>query len=300
MQALKASYLLISLIFLNTVWANIPTVESIFRHAYNGEATSPSITIKAQLNEVSEDKESITGRPLFIEWDLVKKSGEQLQISQKKFHASQMDSASLLNIKTNSDFKWSKSASEANIDQQLFFSILTYLLFNESKPITTLLAIYNDDFAPNQKLINSEKLNFLKRKIDGSQNKTADSSVMGRRAQQISNQNLLVNNGQIKYGLDSDQQLKKFMKLRNVEAIFSNETNQLERLDWKSQSHSLSLTLKEYLLFDGVHSFPKYIIFHTSNKKVYSLRFLALEHKVPLPSTSQVTAESEFSAPFLL
>lgn len=280
--------------------ASTPTIESLFRHAINSDVTAESVNVKAQTVDSN-------GKDVWIEWNFSKTGDGVYQVEQKLFGSSAMDNSTLISVKMRNSLLWDKNSGRETYDQQFFYAVLAYLALNRSLPITSLLARLNSDYVSNRQLINPEKLELLKKQEAFLKQGGKSGEGPMNRDRAVLNQNLLTSKGQVKrVWNDSEKKSKLQAKLEKTEMFFSNEAHQLEQLTFSDGATEISLDIKEYLLFDGIHQLPKYLVFHASDKKVYSLRFLSLSHREKHSATSlsgakgNVASTTTITLPLLL
>ncbi|MBL7664107.1 MAG: hypothetical protein JNM93_03150 [Bacteriovoracaceae bacterium] len=173
------------------------------------------------------------------------------------------------------------------VEKGLFYSILNSLFFNDGEMIVGFLRSRGVGIRFNKEVINKPKVKLLEKYKDflatthsanapGSPLAPADETARTQ-ARALMKEPFLVESPLVKRIKEKDKFYWK-VDSDNFSAYFTNEKRAFERLDLHTSWGNLTVYCKDYMLFDGVHEFPKYMYFKDLNGVFYQIEWLSIKY----------------------
>ena len=279
-----------------SLFAALPSVESLFRHGANPEISLNTVKLGFSVQEL----ELKNGVPL-ENMEIPKKNYLLYFIkgADNKFSLLQLGSKNEIGDETALSSFYSKRdfvnhiiyKKEMNIKRDLFYSTIISMALNESKPFAYLLKKTDRKFKSNREVINKEKVQVLKRyknylsliKDDPESKEVVPHPLKPEdekdrmEVNNILNSSMYIENSDLKL-VRINGEFKLALDLDNYHFKFSNKTHQFLELSYKDTEQSLSMHFKKFILFNGTHQLPSKIIYKVSEEKAYLVSFTHLSH----------------------
>jgi hypothetical protein len=182
-----------------------------------------------------------------------------------------------------SDGKSRVFANGENIDGELFYGVLEFLLNNKPTRLMGVLQRIDSKISMNRNLVNSSKLNLLKKykkyledvkedKEDTSSNNPLRSSSVEEQAaiDEIYSQKLILRDDQIKR-IKLGDEFYWIVDNENIFIKFSSD-HQIKELNLRTPQGEVELLFGDYVVFGANLKFPEFIIFKTSLGKTYEIK----------------------------
>jgi hypothetical protein len=299
--------LLLSIFGLNS-YASIQTIEGLFRNGNNADVSGDLVVLTFQVREKINreflNKKIVENEQSFTEIENVKEGLLKLYVKLiykyeiKKptelilvtYDDVQMKTNSVINVEyINNLEQYFKNST--NKSKELLYSILNSLLLNDSRLVSQFLKRNNTNYLTNAEILNKEKKDLLEdykkyllavredesmrnglrnpMKPDKIEDREATSKILKSAMYQIESAPKLVK--------EQGDFIWK-VELENFSGKFENETRRLMNVKANLEKHEVYLTVFDYVLFDGIHEFPKYIYLQKNGPKETELRTLSLKH----------------------
>jgi len=288
---------LLLLVCFSNVWANLPSVESLFRHGANADIAMNTVKVefeveKLKLKDGAPVEDADPSTKSYVTAYFIKKNNNDfdlLQLSSNKKITEESKIGTLYHQKKFLNYLSFKK--EINLQTDIFYSVLTSISLNESVAFSYLLKKTDGKFKKNSEVMNHEKLGVLRKykKYLSTVKENPDSS------EGISNpMNPADSNSKDKvreilkssiYVADENLQLRKknqgfvlTLELENYLFNFTNEGHQFLDFSYKGRSEDISMHFKKFILFNGTHQLPSKLIYKLNENEAFLVSFSKLSH----------------------
>lgn len=274
-----------------------PSVEGLFKNGSNQDVTSNFVMFRF-LYEIEENKESIGQEPEELKNSLKGEISTRFILNEGK-----VESLLLFAFSKDEDKKsalvrkfYKKYSSIekdlTSLEDKVFWGLLEYLVLNKSEKIIKVLSEIEGVDLSNKVLVNTEKLELLKKKKNyleiiknDKEMETAVTNPVESEDPEIAKKNKEILKSRFFKRSENVKLVKsgnKFfweLKLEKVEALFSVANHKIQFLKIKIDDNELSYTFDNFVLFNGVHELPSKVIVQDLKKNVKKIRFQELKHK---------------------
>jgi hypothetical protein len=267
-------------------FANVPTVEGLFRNNNNKDFSADGIFVSFTLNyldsDASETDEKIAAdknSQILVEMLLASKGGT-FSIYQRVTEPSTRRTFYKEIPQIHRVIKKDLSAPA-----EIFYSTILSLAANDGDGFKNFLLKEIPDFKSNRQLLNFEKVellrkyrNFLKNnrgnesKINSSESPLkSDDNDRQSKINELLNSPMYVSSSGINLIRELDQ-FFWFVNFPNFEAKFENETRRLAEIKFKKDQSHFEGVYGNYILYNGSHELPAYVKILINEQK-YRLQF---------------------------
>jgi hypothetical protein len=254
-------FLTLFIIFFNfNAFSYVPTVESLFRNANNPEVTTNALVLNLSIKKV--DNQSVTPAAVKLVYNSFNDSS--LKLTQLLFSTESFSDAELLDKKYMGSFTTKNFHLDNSLEKGLLFASLNTLLINDSGLMLEYLkelgvgVKYNDELIVGEKmqLINRYK-NFLGKPSEINPLRPENDDER-KKIEKIMKESFYNKSNLISFG-KWDNFVGWNIRDEKFEAFFENHSRKLLRLSYKTEKGTIEIIYKDYILYDGIHSFPRYI-----------------------------------------
>lgn len=298
--------LLVLTLMTSSVFAYVPTVESLFRHGSNADVTANAISLtlvvkKFQasagqfapgiLQDVSllKDKRAEDFYRVFFNWD---EESEVLKLAQTRYSNSTFSEDSLEHKIYHPNFTpFSIRPSVEELEKGVFYALLRSLVLNEGAHMINYLKSLEVPVKLNSELINRDKLELMaqyKRYLvtinnDRNARKTEvnplrpDDPSERERVNKLLDESMYIDTKQVRLGRDHGE-MAWLVNAGTLEAVFSYKERHLLRVRLKTAAGDYEISCQDYWLANGTHYLPRYLNVRTLSGESYRVELKGLRH----------------------
>ena len=158
--------------------------------------------------------------------------------------------------------------------------------------MTHFLRKLSPNFRDNRSLVDDEKLRFYRSKEATLAVGGGDKSAAPARGEvHLSNKSYYVETNHVQLANENGGLFLK-VQLDNFTATFSNKDHQLLNTRAIVRDSEFEMELRDYILFDGTHFMPKFIIIKRNQVPLYFIETLKLAHESKVRSDQKAAAGS--------
>lgn len=296
--------LALTLLITSIAQAYVPTVESLFRHGSNPDVSTNGVVLTLQVKKILPgDKAVTTVNDLGLLKDIkaedfykifFTKNNETLKISQTRYNSGKFSESSLTHKVYYPNFTpFTVKPHLQEAEKGIFFGLLSSLVLNDGSHLVNYLKTLGVPVRLNSELINREKVEFLaeyKRYLaiisrDRNARKTEvnpmrpEDPAARERAEKIMDSPMYVDTNQVTLTKDEGK-LAWVVNAGPFEAVVSYKERDVQKIKYKSATGDFEIICKDYVLANGTHAFPKYLLIKTFNGEQFQLETLSLRHFV--------------------
>jgi hypothetical protein len=281
----------------------VPTVEALFRNGNNAEIKSNTIvgnfTVKKISGETTpppvQEGQELQTRDFtegHVKLLFSKDDKEKIKLLQLYYTSPDMKLDQISEIKSFPTFKtFPKVRGLEATEQGLFYSIINTLILNDGYMMVDYLRSKGVSVRFNKEIINNDKVGLLGKykeyltvvKRDKDLKETLPSPLSPPDEDELSKVRGILKSPFFKESpiIKRIRQKNAFywkVETDNFTALFSNEKRNLEQVDIQTTWGTITVYCKDYMLFNGVHEFPKYIYYKDLKGDFYQVQLLSLKH----------------------
>lgn len=298
-------YVFLSVLFVSTAQAYVPTVESLFRHGSNPDVLSNGLSITMVVKKVLPgEKAGNTVNDVALVQDtkvedffrlyFTKNQNEALKVSQTRYNNPSYSESALEHKIYYPNFNsYTIKPDLEHSEKGIFFGVLYSLALNNGAHMVNYLKALGIPVKLNEDIINREKVEFLanyKRYLvtvnkDRNARKSEvnpmrpDDSAAKDKAESIMGESMYVDLGQVKLGRDEGQ-VAWIVTAGAFEAVFSYKDRDLQRIKYKTSAGEYEIICKDYWLANGTHLLPRYILVKTFTGQQFQVEITNLRHYI--------------------
>lgn len=286
--------------FVQSAFAYVPTVESLFRHGSNPEITtnaaSVTFVVRKEVQEVKSESDSSLLREMknedFYRLFFTKTKDETLKVSQTRYEDKTFSESSLMEKKYYPHFTSNTIRSNAEESEKaIFFGLLRSIIFNDGATILESLKRLGTPVKLNREILNKDKVELLasyKQYLvtinrDKEARKTLENPLSPKNVEQrhmaenIMKEPMYVDLNQVKIA-KSENELGWMVSAGELEAVFNYQNRDLIRLKYKTNLGELEIQCKDYFLMNGMYRVPKVMIVKDYKGEIFHVEISALRH----------------------
>jgi len=263
---------ILSLFLIQSVFAYVPTVESLFRHGQNPDVTSGAAVVSLAISDLNSSDKS---KKDFIKLVFQKNSLDSYRLDQLMFENETFGDQAMKSLKRMPIVSGASLRSEP--EQALFFSSLISILFNNGYHLVSTLKSQGIGVKFNNEIINRTKIDYLvsykqylvKINKDWSLKKTEPNPLKPEDADekakvdQVMNDSIYLNTGHVSYAKFDDLGAWKISG-QDFEGYVSHEARQIRSLRLNTKGKLFDFHYRQYFRADGIHYVPRFIEFKSS------------------------------------
>jgi len=298
---MKNKMILICLLTVVNIYGSVPTTESLFRNNNNSDvqATLVMVTLQAEkdinksaLDSVSSEESNIESEAILANEKKTQKvnlkylftvnESEQVEAVRVTYKTGKMDDENIIDVKFYKNL--TTDVLNSTEHKALLLSLLSSLALNRSQEMSAFLKKVSKNYKTNQELVDPEKKalyskykKYLKLVKEDEALKESLENPMDPKDEDIKKTVEMIKERPF---LQKDESVSLEKKeshflwkvdLDVVDAIFDGKTQRLLRLDYTEPDNKLSISLDDYILFNGSNELPKIIKLDTQDY-TYNLR----------------------------
>lgn len=290
---------LLSLFFVTSALAYVPTVESLFRFGGNPDVTTNAAVVSFVVRKIDEGTSSGEGlvqrrSEEYYRLYLTKEGIDTLKIAQAKYgDASFSDNALVHRIYFPNFTPHTLKPSLDQMEKGLFLSLVHSMVFNNGSQLVTYLKGLSVPVSHNADLINREKIEYLasyKRYLKNiAQNRNArkneenplrpDDPAARERVQKVMDESMYVDTGHVKLGRDEGR-VAWLVSAGAFESVHAYDTRAVQKYRYKSPAGEYLVVAKDYWMPNGTHLLPRHLFIRDFKGENYQVEFIDLKHFV--------------------
>lgn len=277
-----------------SVFAYVPTVESLFRNGSNPDLTQNAavVTLKiTPVNPLAEKGEQAQGQSVWVKLVYHLGGGGRIKLSQLTYRTSALtdstaDSKVFFSEMSPNSFDQSVEMTERG----LFYSIMNSLVVNDGAFMTQFLKTRGINVALNYELLNQEKKHLLERhkawliktkggrQTEGDDSPLTPASALEReKVNQIMALPMYASGGQI--GLVRfEGEAAWNIKADAFEAWVGDSNRDIKQVNYKTSAGESEFVAKDYIKYNGTTPLPRLITFKNSKDLHFNIEPIGIRY----------------------
>lgn len=298
---MKNKLLLLCIFTVNSLWASVPTTEGLFRNNNNSDVQASLVMVTLQVQKalnkealeqpieespVSE-KEAIRSeeersKKVNIKYLFSVNDDEDVEVIRVTYRPGKMDDENIISV------QYYKNLEQGVVNNPemkgLVLSLMSSLALNRSQEMSAFLKKVSKNYRSNQELIDPEKRDLYSKykkylkltKEDESLKESLENPLepqdeeIRKTVEIIKERPFLQKDPHVTLEKKNTHFLWK-VDLDVLDAVFDGKTQRLMKLDYTKPEEKLTISLDDYILFNGTNELPKIIKMSTSTN-TYTLR----------------------------
>jgi len=272
--------------------AYVPTVESLFRHGSNPDVTTNAIMVSAKVSLANQFVEKMEGSPaesaLWVRWVYNITAGGKLKVTQLIYRSQAMVEASLVDKVYVAELSPQSFGATAEAGERgLFMGLMNSLLINDGSFLVEFLRGRGIPVQLNSEILNRDKRALLGRyrawlmKTKGGRAAGAEESPLAPSQGKEKVDALLASSMYLdtkhvalsRYEGEPAWQVKADV----FEAWVSDSNREVHLVALRNPSHESEFQCRDYVLFNGTHSFPRQILVKGQKDQVWQIDVIGLK-----------------------
>lgn len=295
---------------------SLPTPQSLFRNGSNKDIETDTVILDFKIEELKNEREIIPMTPDSLELEgntknlteLLFKKYYRVIINKNEnerhtFYQAEYNDGTLKNDVISSFYegrsflRFLGSKKQVDITRDLFYSFITLLTMNSDAGINNFLKSTNKDYETNEQLIDQEKKELLETYAKYLETIKDDPTLKEDLISPLSPEDK-EESGKVKeilarpfYKSSDNVTLRRieneiflFLNLEKTTAKFDNRFNRVLEFNFNEMSNNVSMRFHDYVLLNGQHEFPKFLIFEI-NRRQYRIEFIKFRQLSYRPKT---------------
>ncbi len=267
-----------------------PTMEGLFRNGNNPDLSADLVVATFSVEELPSEvsKELLPTRYVKV---FMSRSNSAIVALQADYadnrFAEPATQKSFYRTQLSDDVREAKF-----VERPLFYSVLSTLLLNDSRPMNHFLKAHSNGFKTNREAMSPEKLELLQKYKEyliaiseegGSVKDAIKASKEGNaeeraKAMEVITGGIYEKNDKVRLAREGGQFFWS-VDLGAFKAFFSNEEHRLKKIQLMMEGgKNVELECGEYTLLNGTHELPKTMMLRDSTNSLYRISFLSLTH----------------------
>jgi hypothetical protein len=272
--------------------AAVPTEEGLLKNLNNAEVQGNLITIKTMIQNTSPAvgsvSESEQPKADYYKLILSFENPNQISFLQIGYSNAQMQNSQIRDVKYIPDFL-SAIKKEKTPEKGLFNAALMMLSSNHSQGVEAFLEKSGTKIVRNKDILNEEKMKLLRsyrtylanNKGKGDSNSPLNPTDLTNKAKvlELFRANTFIRSKNIEL-VKADNEFMWLVDWKSVKGYFTNEERRLRKFEYTTPESIVKLEAQDYILFNGVNEFPKYIHLRDSKNQTTKIQVLSVETKM--------------------
>lgn len=278
---------------IQSVFAYVPTVESLFRHGVNPEVTTNALLLAAkvtQVNPYAEKQDQVQGQPLWVKWVYNVTPQGKLKLTQLLYRSAAMNEASLVDKTYVGELTpqlFTDSAEKG--ERGLFLGMLNSMLINDGSFMVDFLRARGVNVRLNEDLINQDKRSLLQRyrawliRTKGGRVAGADESPLApanpadkEKVDRIMAQPMYEDTRHVTLTRHQGEPAWH-VKTEVFEGWVGDGQREIRELLLRSGSSETDIQCRDYILFNGTHSLPRQIMVKGQQDHFWQIDIMTLK-----------------------
>jgi hypothetical protein len=277
-----------------SVFAYVPTVESLFRNGSNPDLTQNAAVVTFKItpvNPLAEKGEQAQGQSVWVKLIYHLGGGGRIKLSQLTYRSSAIndtaaDSKVFFSEMSSNAFDQSVEMTERG----LFYSIMNSLVVNDGTFITQFLKTRGINVALNDEILNQEKKQLLERhktwliktrggrQANGEDSPLTPASALEReKVNHIMSLPMYASSGQI--GLVRfEGEAAWNIKADGFEAWVGDSNRDIKQVNYKTSAGESEFVAKDYIKYNGTTPLPRLITFKNSKDLHFNIEPISIRY----------------------
>lgn len=294
---------LFSLFISFSAMANVPTVESLFRHGSNPDVTANGVSLNLKVEKVLLNLEKpeglmhdVSGKNNrtsdFFKVFFTKTPTDVFKVAQARYSKSNFSITSVEHKVYYSNFtSYSFKPNIESVEKGIFFGLLNSLVLNDGSFLVSYLKSLGVPVKLNKELINQEKIQYLseyKRYLgviskDRSAKKTEENPlrpndpVLREKVEKTMNESMYIDTNQVKLARDEGDMIWA-IDAEPFQATVSYKNRYVQKVTYKSEGREFEIHCKDYWTANGTHILPRFLIVKALSGESYRVELTNLRH----------------------
>lgn len=295
--------LILATLFLSSsVFAYVPTVESLFRHGSNPDVTANGVAItfvvkkiEAVAKEAPKGEESLLHESKaedFYKMFFTKMGTEAMKVAQTRYANNTFNEASLMEKHYYPNFTaFTIKGTPEESEKGIFQGMLRSMVFNDGSFLVNYLKTLGVPVKLNSEIINRQKVEYLAsykqyllavnkdrtaRKTEANPLKPENSSER-EKVDRVMNESMYVDQKQVKLSRENAE-MAWLITAGPFEAVVSDKMREIQKIKYKSQMGEFEIICKDYWLANGTHALPRYILVKDYKGETFQIEITNLRH----------------------
>ena len=279
------------LLNITSSYASVPTVEGLLRNPSNGDITQKTAVVRFSIERKSEaiisevDDVNLSKKTThYVKYIFDTNLRTRVRAIQAVYKTKEMRADDLVSVRYFSDLADEKLLRE----NRLFLAVLSSLTLNRSEELMNYLKGISKDVKYNKESYDEEKKRLMTNYKSYLVDKKEDSETEKmnplkpelleekERVSEVMRRPLFVRSGATKLKKKNKEFYWEVI-LDNFQGEFENENLKVRKMEFNNLSSIDQFTFENFLLIDGIHSFPKRISMTLLDKK-YKIEVLRMIH----------------------
>lgn len=278
----KLFALILSLLSVTSLMAAVPTEEGLLKNVNNQDLQGSNVVLKFSIQPVDEST-----AVEFMKVYLQQENENNFGMLQVIYSNAQMLDSQILNIRYTPNVLMSLR-SEKNMDKALFTSSLAMLALNNPYAFKVTMAKNGITVASDRDILNGDKINLLKEYktyLVNNKGRSEAGSPFNSQDAKVKDKNIEIFKSNTFKRAENIELVKKnneFMwkiDWKGTQVFFSNEQREFKVLEHSATDGQFKIDANNYLAFNGINSFPKFLSVKETQGQIVKLQTLSLEVK---------------------
>lgn len=295
--------LILAALFLSSsVFAYVPTVESLFRHGSNPDVTANGVTItfvvkkiEAVAKDTPKSEESLLNESKaedFYKMFFTRLNSDITKVAQTRYSNNTFSEASLMEKDYYPNFTaYTIKGSAEESEKGIFQGMLRSMIFNDGAFLVNYLKTLGVPVKLNSEIINRQKVEYLAQykqylvaiNKDRTARKTEvnplkpDDAAQRDKIDRVMNEPMYVDQKQVKLSRENAQ-MAWLITAGPFEAVISDKMREIQKIKYRSQMGDYEIICKDYWLANGTHALPRFILVKDYKGETYQIEITNLRH----------------------
>jgi hypothetical protein len=296
---MKIASLTISLLITSSLYAFVPSVESLFRHGSNPDVTANGVMVTLSLKKidsqstVNEKDSGEVSRPTdFYRLFFTKINSETMKVAQAHYDNASFNDNNLKGKIYYPNFSaYTVKGMPEDAMKGIFFMSLRSIIFNDGTFLLNYLKTAGVPVKLNNEIINYPKreyLNSYKRYLsiiskDRASRRTEQNPLKPEdpaareKVELVMNEPMYLDQKQVKLATENGE-VAWMINAGPFEAAVSYKEREIQRIKYKSQLGDFDIYYKDYWLANGTHAIPRFIVVKDYKGEMFQLEVLNMKH----------------------
>ncbi len=294
---------LFSLLISFSAIANVPTVESLFRHGSNPDVTANGSSLNLKVEKVLLNLEKpeglmhdVSGKNNrisdYFKVFFTKTPNDVLKVAQARYAKGDFSITSVEHKVYYSNFtSYSIKANLESLEKGIFFGLIHSLVLNDGSFLVSYLKSLGVPVKLNKELINQEKIQYLNEykkylgviSKDRNAKKTEENplrpndSTAREKVEKIMNESMYIDTNQVKLARDEGDMIWA-IDAGAFQATVSYKNRYVQKVTYKSEGREFEIHCKDYWTVNGTHLLPRFLVVKALNGESYRVELTNLRH----------------------
>lgn len=296
---IKITFFAISFLVSSSLYAFIPSVESLFRHGSNPDVTANGVMVTFSLKKMvtqsdlnEKESEELTKQTNFYRLFFTKVNSETMKVAQVHYENASFNDTALKGKVYYPNFTaYTVKGMPEDAMKGIFFTSLRSIIFNDGTFLLNYLKTAGVPVKLNNEIINYPKreyLNSYKRYLSAINKDRAskrsepnplkpEDPVAREKVDTTMNEPMYLDQKQVKLATENGE-VAWMVNAGPFEAALSYKEREIQRIKYKSQLGEFDIYYRDYWLANGTHAVPRLIVVKDYKGEMFQLEILNMKH----------------------